>query len=222
MRRTLTAHTTALVALAFVTACGGEGMDEAVDAPMADAAETTTAAATPAEAQLSDQCFLARGTPAEAMNRTSPKSSMEFTLGGETATLCWGAPSARGRTIFGELEAYGTPWRAGADEATMIHLPFGGDIGGVEVEPGSYSIYMIPGEESFEIVVNSSFERWGIPIDGDVRANDVGSFTRDVAETDEPVETLTYSFESHGENMGHIVMEWQNTRVEFPVHRGMM
>jgi len=175
-----------------------------------------------AEAQLSDQCFLARGTPAEAMNRTSPKSSIEFTLGGETATLCWGAPSARGRTIFGELEPFGTPWRAGADEATMIHLPFGGDIGGVEVEPGTYSIYMIPGEESFEIVINSVYERWGIPIDGNVRANDVGSFTREVQETEAPVETLTYSFESHGENMGHIVMEWQNTRVEFGVHRGMM
>jgi hypothetical protein len=191
-------------------------------------ATAATLAPAAVEAQLSDQCWLradrntgAPTTLEQAMNRTSPKSSVEFTLGGETATLCWGAPSTRGRTMFGDTEPYGRPWRAGADEATMIHLPFAGTIGGVSVEAGTYSLYMIPGEESFEVVVNSEHERWGIPINDGVRANDVGSFTRSVAATEEHVETLTYSFESHGENMGHLVMEWENTRVEIPVHRGM-
>jgi hypothetical protein len=36
------------------------------------------------------------------------------------------------------------------------------------------------------------------------------------------VETLTFSWESHGEDMGHIVMEWENTRVEIPVHAAGM
>jgi len=178
-------------------------------------------APTAAEAQLSDTCWLARGTPAEAMARPSPKTSLEFTLGGQTATLCYGAPSVRGRTMFGDTEPYGVAWRMGADEATALHLPFGGDIGGVEVEAGTYSLMAVPGEESFEIIVNSAHQRWGVPITPEVRASDIGSFTRSVSRIDDAVERLTFSFEPHGENMGHLVMEWQNTRVEIPIHRGM-
>jgi hypothetical protein len=178
-------------------------------------------APTAAEAQLSDQCWLARGTPQEAVQRTSPKMSLEFTVGGETAVLCYGAPSMRGREIFGGLERYGVAWRMGADEATAIHLPFGGDIGGVEVEAGTYSLMAVPGEESFEIIVNSAHQRWGVPITPDVRSNDIGSFTREVTRLDSPVERLTFSYEPHGENMGHLVMEWETTRVEIPIHKGM-
>ncbi len=186
----------------------------------------TASAFTPSavEAQLSEKCWLrpGRDAPEQLAERASPKTSIDFMIGGQTATLCWGAPSVRGRTMFGDIEPYGRPWRAGADEATMIVMPAAGTIAGVEVDAGTYSIYMIPGETEFEIVVNSSYERWGIPINDGVRANDIGSATRPVAATAAPVETLTYSYVSHGENMGHLVMEWQNTRVEIPIHAGMM
>ncbi len=176
------------------------------------------------EAQLSDQCWIApgRGTPAEAQQRPSPKNSLEFTVGGETAVLCWDAPSMRGREIFGGLQPYGQEWRLGANEATAIHLPFGGDIGGVEVEPGSYSLIAVPGEESFEFFVNPVVERWGVPTSGPFRGQDLGSFTRSVTTLDESVEQMTFRYEAHGESMGHLVMEWENTRVDIPVHKGMM
>jgi hypothetical protein len=185
----------------------------------------TAASLAPAavDAQLSDQCFImdGRGTPETVVERPSPKNSIEFTLGGETGVLCWDAPSMNGREIFGALQPYGELWRLGANEATAIHLPFGGDIGGVEVEPGSYSLYAIPGEESFEIFVNTNYQRWGIGIDASVRSTEIGSFTRSVTTLDEPVEQMRFRFEAHGENMGHLVMEWENTRVDIPVHKGM-
>jgi len=186
-------------------------------------ATAATVAPTALEAQLSDTCWLrpGRDSPEQLAERASPKTSLEFTLGGETATFCYGSPSVRGRTMFGDTEPYDRAWRMGADEASAIYLPFGGDIGGVEVGPGSYSLMAVPGEESFEIIVNSQVERWGVPITPEVRANDVGSFTRPVTRLDDSVERLTFSFESHGENMGHLVMEWQHTRVEIPIHRGM-
>ena len=186
---------------------------------LAVVATAATLVPTALEAQLSDQCWVRPGREVEG--RASPKMSVEFTLGGETGVLCWDAPSMNGREVFGGLQPYGELWRLGANEATAIHLPFGGDIGGVEVEPGSYSLYAIPGEESFEIFVNTNFERWGIGITPEVRATEVGSFTRSVTMLDEPVEQMRFRFESHGENMGHLVMEWENTRVDIPVHRGM-
>jgi hypothetical protein len=124
---------------------------------------------------------------------------------------------------MGELVPFGSPWRMGANEATGLHLPFAAEIGGVDLEPGSYSLYAVPGETEWEIVINGNAERWGIPINEEVMAQNVGSITRPVSVTESMVETLTYTWETHGEGMGHIVLEWENTRVEIPMHGpGMM
>ena len=161
-------------------------------------------------------CYLT-ATPAEAAERPSPLGEIVLTFGDQAAKLCYGRPSANGRTVMGELVPFGSPWRMGANEATAIHLPFPAEIGGVALEPGSYSIFGIPGESEWEIFINGTAERWGVPISDEVRAEDLGSFARPVAVSTEMVETLTYTWEALGEGMGHIVMEWENTRVEIPV-----
>ena len=168
-----------------------------------------------------DACFLARGDLAGAAERPSPLGWVDITLGGQTATLCYGRPYAKGRTVMGELVPFGAAWRMGANEATALHLPFAAEIGGVAVEAGSYSLYAVPGASEWEIVVNGTAERWGIPISDEVTSADVGSFTRAVAAADSMVEQLTYTWVSHGEAMGHLVLEWENTRVEIPIHAGM-
>ena len=143
-------------------------------------------------------------------------------MGEAEATICYGRPSAKGRAVMGELVPFDQAWRTGANEATAIHIPFAATIGGVEVEPGSYSIYTVPGETEWEITLSRSFERWGIPISAEVQEAVVGTFTRPAALSDEMVETMTFTWEAHGEMMGHVVLEWENTRVEFPIHMAGM
>jgi hypothetical protein len=113
---------------------------------------------------------------------------------------------------MGGLVPYGELWRAGANESTALHLSAPASIGGVAVEAGSYSIYTIPGESSWQVFVNSNFQRWGIPISDAVRATEIGSFTVTPETTATPVETLTYRFEG-----GAVVMEWANTRLRIPI-----
>ena len=168
------------------------------------------------------ECYLARGDMAAAKERPSPLMETVITLGGQEAKICYGSPSVKGRTIFGELEEFGQPWRLGANEATALHLPFAAEVGGIDLEPGSYSLFAIPGEAEWEIFVNSTFERWGIPLNDEVTAANVGSFTRPAGATGDLVEQLTFRWEAHGEDMGHLVMEWENTRVEVPIRKGGM
>ncbi len=173
-------------------------------------------------AQNADACFLRGATVEQAAERPSPLGVVAIPMGDAEATLCYGRPSAKGREMVGGLDPFGNPWRLGANEATAIHLPFAATIGGVAVEPGSYSIYTIPSENEWEFVVNGSAERWGVPINEGVRAEDIGSFTRSVAALDEFVETFTISWEAHGEGMGHLVMDFENRRVEVPIHMAGM
>lgn len=200
----------ALLFAAFLPmACGGNA--EANDAPMEEAAPEAEMASEGMAMEASlDACYLARGTVEEAQARPSPLSAAAL---GDMGTICWGAPSANGREVMGALVPYGSPWRMGANEATAIHLTTAATVGGVALEPGSYSMFAVPGADSWEIVLNSNVERWGIPIDEGVRATDVGSVSVTPEATDEMVETLTYSYE-HGTG---IVMEWENTRVTIPV-----
>lgn len=179
----------------------------------------TAGAEAPAPASTGQlTCWTREGTP-PAADRPSPLGETVLTLGGQEALLCYGRPSARGRTVMGDLVPYGEPWRLGANEATTLHVPFAVRVGGVAVEPGSYSLYAIPGETEWEIVVNRAIERWGIPISDEVRAADVGSVTVPISSLEEPVETFTISWTSRGESAGDLVVEWERTRVLIPVER---
>lgn len=208
-------------ALTALAACApaDEGASEAetAEAEMAEAEVAQTASADDLT------CFLRGASLEEAAERSSPLGQLAITFGDQAAKLCYGRPSARQRTVMGELVPFGSPWRMGANEATALHVPFPVEIGGVDLEPGSYSLYAIPGETEWTIVVNNNAERWGIPINDEVTAGDLGSITRPVLGTESMLETLTYTWEVHGEGMGHLVMEWENTRIEIPVHGpGMM
>lgn len=186
-----------------------------------DGSEATAADDAPPGASEALTCWLRQGTMEEAAERPSPLRETTIALGGQEAKLCYGAPSTRGRTVFGELVTFGVPWRSGANEATALHLPFAAVVGDIALEPGSYSLYTVPGEEEWGVVVNGTAERWGIPISEEVRAADIGSFTVP-RESTEMVETLTYEWEPGGEGFGHLVLLWETTRVPIPVQLGEM
>lgn len=153
---------------------------------------------------------------AELTGRPSPPDSSEVQLGEGIAKVCYSAPSMRGRRIFGGLEPWGEPWRLGANEPTTLHVTVPAEIGTVSVEPGSYSLYAIPGEFEWTIVVNRSVDRWGIPIDQSVRAQDVGSFTVTPSATD-PVERLSIDLEPADAGAAQMVIAWETTRLTLPV-----
>jgi hypothetical protein len=164
-------------------------------------------------------CPLRGGAQARAARaaRPSPPDSIAVALGGQTVKLCYGRPSARGRRVMGALVPYGQPWRLGANEATTIHLPFAAEIGGVRVGPGTYTLYAIPGETEWRLVVNRAVDRWGIPIDDAVRRQDVGAATVRVERLAQPVETLTLRFEPPRGRGTALVIEWERTRVRVPI-----
>src|SRR5690606_3942966 len=152
----------------------------------------------------------------ELASRASPPDSTSAQLGDGVVKVCYSAPSARGRQVFGGLVPYGQPWRLGANEATTIHVTVPAEIGTVRVEPGTYSLYAIPGESEWTIVVNRAANRWGIPINEGVRAQDVGSFTV-TPETTDHVERFSIGLQPAQDGAAQMVIAWETTRVTVPV-----
>jgi hypothetical protein len=168
---------------------------------------------TPAVAQDAASCYVAR----DPAGRPSPLDSASVRLMGAEAKVCFGRPSANDREVMGGLVPFDQPWRTGANEATALHLAFPATVAGVALEPGSYALYTVPGEERWEIVLGSNYERWGIPISGD---DVVGSGSVAVEHMSDHVETMTLRFEAVSGMEAHLILEWETTRIRIPVaHR---
>lgn len=154
----------------------------------------------------------------ELTGRASPPDSASARLDGGMAKICYGAPSMRDREIMGGLVPYDQPWRMGANEPTTLHVTSAAQVGGsVRVEPGSYALYAVPGESEWTITVNGAPERWGIPINEEVRAEDVGSFTVTPESVETPVETMSIRMESAQGGGANVILAWETTRVSFPI-----
>jgi len=179
----------------------------------------TLAQAQPGNGQMAPFTCWIRGPADKLGERPSPLDSISVQLGGGAIKLCYGRPSARGRKVMGGLVPFDQPWRLGANEATTINVPFAAQLAGVRVEPGIYTLYAIPGASKWQIVVNRGVQRWGVPIDGDVRARDVGAGTVATESLGAPVETLTLKFAPAAGNATELVLEWEKTRVRIPIRR---
>lgn len=185
-------------------------------------AVAVVAVATPASVQAQN-CWVREGaTPLG--ERPSPLDSAVVDMGGDQVKVCYGAPSAKGRTfIGGEGEGHSYPygeknWRMGANEATAIHLPFAASVAGVDVDAGSYSLYALPDRDSWRVFVNSVAERWGANMGPGVAENDIGSGEVSVSAHDH-TETLNLSFEDAGSDAATLVLRWEGYQVDIPIRR---
>jgi hypothetical protein len=207
----------ALLVLGAVAACAGEEAEPIAESPTMEA-EAPMASASPDTAALTIACQ-PQGMPLE--DRVSPYDSVFVSIGGEEAKLCYGRPSMRDREIFGTLLPYDTLWRTGANEPTTIHVPFSAEIAGLRVDPGAYSIYSVPGENEWQVIVNRSVSQWGIESQytPEIRAQEVGRATVPSESIQAPVETFTITSESTGPDSAELVLEWETTRVRIPIER---
>jgi hypothetical protein len=157
------------------------------------------------------------GDAAALAQRPSPLDSVQLAVDGATIKVCYGRPSLRGRTMLGGVNPFGQPWRLGANEPTRLTIPFAAEVAGVRVEPGTYSLYVVPEPASWEVHVNRAVDRWGIPIDEPVQAQDVGKGPVPVETLAQPVETLTMQLVAG--TPVELVVEWAKIRVRIPIRK---
>jgi Protein of unknown function (DUF2911) len=137
------------------------------------------------------------------------KKSPHDTVSSKVTTVTYGRPYKKGRVIFGELEKYGKVWRVGADEATTIKFAKDVNFGGAAVKAGTYTMFAIPGEKEWTIILNSQLGQWGAYGYEKNKDKDVASVKVTPQQLDMPVEQLTIRFIESGA----MAIEWDMTRV---------
>src|ERR1700761_9380087 len=88
-------------------------------------------------------------------HRASPHETVSIDLKGDRISINYGRPYVKGRKIGDQFAPFGQVWRLGADEATKITVAARTKLGdAVELEPGSYSLFAIPAQGKWTIIVN--------------------------------------------------------------------
>jgi hypothetical protein len=111
---------------------------------------------------------------AQGKPRVSPKASVSQTIGADTnITIDYGRPGVKGRKIWGELVPFGLapgnkmskdkpfPWRAGANENTIITFSKDILVEGQKLPAGKYGIHMIPSATTWVIAFSKNSASWG-------------------------------------------------------------
>ena len=163
--------------------------------------------------------------------RVSPYDSTLVTLGAQTAQVCYSRPAVNGRVVFGGIVPFDSLWRTGANEPTILHLPFDAEIAGLAVPAGHYSLYTVPSTTQWQLVINRSTSQWGITQDAprpdggvnksaytpEVAAQELGRTPIAADSTAELVERFTIRAEPGTGDAATLVLEWERTRVLIPI-----
>jgi len=161
-------------------------------------------------------CIVMRDNLAE---RPSPLDSISFPVGDASVKVCYGRPSAKGRTMIGgDAVPYGSIWRTGANEPSMIHTTAAINVAGIDIAAGSYSFYTVPGEDTWQVIVNRSITQWGHEgrYTDEVEAQEVGRGTVPSERMDDHVEMFTLRSDQTAEGVT-LLLEWEHTRVMVPI-----
>ena len=141
----------------------------------------------------------------------SPHVRSEWVVDGATISIEYGRPSLKGRAEA-TLMPPGAEWRTGADEATTIKFDKALMFGPMHVNPGTYTIYTVPGAKSWQLVISKKTGQWGIPYP---KGEDFGRAPMTVGKTAAPVEQLTISIEDTKAG-GTLHVEWGTTKASAP------
>jgi hypothetical protein len=145
----------------------------------------------------------------------SPPAKAECTLSdGKTITVNYSSPRMRGRKIYGGLVPFGQIWRAGANAATTFVTTADLSVGGKDVPAGSYTIFTVPEENKWTLVISKKTGEWGLAYPGP--SDDLARIDMKVSKLDAPLENFTIAFDKAG-NGCTLRMDWEGTRASVEI-----
>jgi hypothetical protein len=142
--------------------------------------------------------------------RPSPPAQADCKLSsGKTVHIDYSSPRMKGRKIYGGLVPYGQVWRAGANEATTLVTDTNLSVGGKDVPAGTYTLFTIPNEGKWALVISKKTGEWGVPYPGE--GDDLARADMQTSKLGSPSENFTIGLNPKG-SACTLQMDWENTR----------
>ena len=148
----------------------------------------------------------------------SPRQVASLTLPGQVVRIDYGAPSVRGRKIWGGLLPFGKIWGMGANESTKLSFDLPLKIGKQRIEPGTYSLLAVFDEKNWWLIINKKKTDLYCftPYTKEIQAEEVGRFLVERRQLTSPVEQLSFSFVEKRRKI-LLLLKWEYQQIEIPI-----
>jgi hypothetical protein len=157
--------------------------------------------------------YAAHEAQAGPLGSLSGRGSHEAMVAGANLSLDFGVPRKRGREIFGALVPYGQVWRTGADRATHFTTDRDLVIGGAAVPAGTYTLFTVPGPDTWTLMINTRTNINGQAYDAEHDLARVEMRTRTLDEEVEEFEVRAEPTDRGGE----LRIRWDRTEAYVPM-----
>lgn len=136
-----------------------------------------------------------------------------YRVSDKSVRVIYSRPQLKGRSLS-ELAPAGQVWRTGANEAVEITFYKDVKVGDTAVKAGTYSLFTIPGEGEWTVILNSKLNQWGAySYDKSV---DVARVSASASAGNESLEAFSIAFKEV-DGGAHMVMGWGTVRVALPI-----
>ena len=131
--------------------------------------------------------------------------------------VIYSRPQKKGRDVFATkdgLQKYGEVWRTGANESTEIKFYKDMMVGDTKVAAGTYTLFTIPGEREWTVILNKDLDTWGAY--GYKEERDLMRFKTPAYKTAAPIESFSLSVQPTEEG-SDMFLGWDDTYIQVPV-----
>jgi Protein of unknown function (DUF2911) len=158
--------------------------------------------------------ILVTGVEAQRSRYTSPKADTAVTIAGKNISVEYYAPSMHGRKVMGGLVPYGIVWCTGANWATKLTTESDLEVGGLKLPKGSYSIWTLPNEKEWTLIINRETGQFHLNYD---QSQDFGRTKMELKTLPAPVETFEVRLKAESGKKGRLALVWENTEASVPI-----
>ncbi|WP_026978731.1 DUF2911 domain-containing protein [Flavobacterium tegetincola] len=146
----------------------------------------------------------------------SPKAMVSQMVGMTDVSIDYSRPSAKGRTIFGDLVPFGKLWRTGANANSIVTFSDDVMIDGKMLPKGKYAIFTVPKADNWDIMFYTDTDNWGTPENMD-ESKVALKTTAKPQMLNNRLETFTIAMNNLDNNFGHLEISWEKTLVAVKV-----
>ncbi len=142
----------------------------------------------------------------------SPACTLKQRVGLTDVEVVYSRPGIKGREVFGGIVPYGVVWRTGANSATKITFSTAVKLEGNDIPAGTYSLFTIPGEDEWTVIINKEANQWG-SFRYDTNKDLVRFTVTPRPLLDPPLETFTIEFTRITDESAVLMLIWDKTIV---------
>ncbi len=143
--------------------------------------------------------------------RPSPPATVSETINsGAKITIDYSQPGIKDRTIGKEIAPWGKVWRTGANEATVFEVDQDVNVEGQPLPAGKYSLYSIPGQDEWTIILNRDWDQSGTIYE---QAKDVLRVNVETLKVSKFTERMTFKIAKEG----IVSLVWGDYQIDFRV-----